>query len=794
MELGTAGLPHASMKLRARYRAGSVLLLLAIFSLYESLGPAATDTHGRRELAGAGSESGPDASPAAAPAAEATCSVYDVSNVWSPTAGFDPALLLQYNRLTDNQLTSYTKDQAQCVWITVHQGDDGCDAGDGHFVELFSFGRLQSVAEQACTAIDGSSLTDTQVCQGAHDGTGVSDNTTCTVPLKDGQPRCEFVGPGLDGQSYINMYYCTYGRIAKPLGTFVEVVILVLMFLLLGSTSEEFFCPALASLSEMLGLKPRVAGVTLLALGNGAPDVFSIIASVKAKQAAMAVGEVTGAGNFVTTAVVGAVALTTDDGLKARGMFIRDLCMLVIATALLLYVFIDGEVETWEAIAFLVLYVFYVAVVIVGDQVPPMLKKERPAWRAERARKSAESRGEAYVAEPASVEDRDAPLLLEPATESDNTGAQSPNSRQDDQDFFLPKLGAISMSSNRFSHNSVTPTQALVSPARTNTGAGLQSSAASGISPLREQWGTKGMSGRDILSPDMTGAAFSPRTRSVSRAASFKQKKGWTKYRMKSKLDLAIEWSEMSTLDKTIYAFESPFTLARSLTIPVVVEEDDEEDWDAGFARVFMILNPPFALPFMLSGFAGIFGDGLDMGSPYMTAAIAIGLVCSPLVWLNTARKPPKFLINTYVVVAFLNALFWIGNVADDLVAILNTLGGIFGLDHAAMGLTVLAMGNSLGDMAADLAVARSGKPNMAVTACYAGPFFNMCIGIGVSFLVATSDGTVSKNAGDGPNFNRADMNLSTVLFFSSSWLMCVCTRSLFFSLHFRAKQHCVHY
>ena len=54
---------------------------------------------------------------------------------------------------------------------------------------------------------------------------------------------------------------------------------------------------------------------------------------------------------------------------------------------------------------------------------------------------------------------------------------------------------------------------------------------------------------------------------------------------------------------------------------------------------------------------------------------------------------------------------------------------GIFSLDHAAMGLTVLAMGNSLGDMAADLAVARSGKPNMAVTACYAGPFFNMCIG-----------------------------------------------------------------
>ena len=43
---------------------------------------------------------------------------------------------------------------------------------------------------------------------------------------------------------------------------------------------------------------------------------------------------------------------------------------------------------------------------------------------------------------------------------------------------------------------------------------------------------------------------------------------------------------------------------------------------------------------------------------------------------LNTARSPAPIVVNVYVVVAFFKALFWIGFVADDLVALLNTLGG----------------------------------------------------------------------------------------------------------------------
>ena len=57
----------------------------------------------------------------------------------------------------------------------------------------------------------------------------------------------------------------------------------------------------------------------------------------------------------------------------------------------------------------------------------------------------------------------------------------------------------------------------------------------------------------------------------------------------------------------------------------------------------------------------------------------------------------------------------------------------------------------------------------MRCEACYGGPFFNMCIGIGVSFFVATSN----EGGPIGIKMGRTDMRLPTTLAFSSGWLMC---------------------
>lgn len=51
---------------------------------------------------------------------------------------------------------------------------------------------------------------------------------------------------------------------------------------------------------------------------------------------------------------------------------------------------------------------------------------------------------------------------------------------------------------------------------------------------------------------------------------------------------------------------------------------------------------------------------------------------------------------------------------------------------NSIMGLTVLAWGNSMADWSSNVTMARKGLANMAITACFAGPVFNILIGLGL--------------------------------------------------------------
>jgi len=77
-----------------------------------------------------------------------------------------------------------------------------------------------------------------------------------------------------------------------------------------------------------------------------------------------------------------------------------------------------------------------------------------------------------------------------------------------------------------------------------------------------------------------------------------------------------------------------------------------------------------------------------------------------------------------------------IDTVADQLVSLLSFFGILCHIPGEVMGLTVLAIGNSIGDLTANATMARKGLVNMAITACFAGPMFSVLIGVGLAMYI----------------------------------------------------------
>ncbi|KAJ5127434.1 hypothetical protein N7448_008213 [Penicillium atrosanguineum] len=89
----------------------------------------------------------------------------------------------------------------------------------------------------------------------------------------------------------------------------------------------------------------------------------------------------------------------------------------------------------------------------------------------------------------------------------------------------------------------------------------------------------------------------------------------------------------------------------------------------------------------------------------------------------------------------FLVAIAWIATIATEVVSLLKTIGVILDISDSLLGLTVFAVGNSLGDLVADITVARLGYPVMALSACFGGPMLNILLGIGLGGLYMTLNG-----------------------------------------------------
>jgi len=82
-----------------------------------------------------------------------------------------------------------------------------------------------------------------------------------------------------------------------------------------------------------------------------------------------------------------------------------------------------------------------------------------------------------------------------------------------------------------------------------------------------------------------------------------------------------------------------------------------------------------------------------------------------------------------------ITAMLWIGVEANEIVGLLTALGIFWKIPTAIMGLTFLAWANSIGDLVADISLAKLGKARTAVAACFGSPLLNLLFGTGIGCL-----------------------------------------------------------
>ena len=222
-----------------------------------------------------------------------------------------------------------------------------------------------------------------------------------------GDAQCQFARTCNGGEGiWAEFVFCSKKYSTSTLFWMLFPIMLVWMitlFRLLGSTAEDYFSPALEMFSVKLGLPPRFAGVSLLALGNGAADVSATMSAIindPENGYKLSLGALSGAAMIVGGVVAGVVVLVAG-GVPCRGALVRDVLALIVTVVVVWTHLASGEIGPSSITLFLSMYALFVLTVLVADIYHRAVVLPRLAQAADRAELQRQLSEEGRVAEEA---------------------------------------------------------------------------------------------------------------------------------------------------------------------------------------------------------------------------------------------------------------------------------------------------------------------------------------------------------------------------------------------------------
>ena len=170
------------------------------------------------------------------------------------------------------------------------------------------------------------------------------------------------------------------------------------------------------------------------------------------------------------------------------------------------------------------------------------------------------------------------------------------------------------------------------------------------------------------------------------------------------------------------------------------------EDWRGWLVAVQIFCAPLFVVAVV---WVNIGGEAATVSLMRLVLVSLLASLCILGVIMSTTTlgRPPRWRF-VLCFVGFLVSIAWISTIANEVVGVIKTIGVVLDMSDAILGLTVFAVGNSLGDLVANITVARLGYPVMALSACFGGPMLNILLGIGLSGLYLTVRGARDRQHG----------------------------------------------
>ncbi|XP_075677988.1 mitochondrial sodium/calcium exchanger protein-like [Dermatophagoides pteronyssinus] len=556
------------------------------------------------------------------------------------------------------------------------------------------------------------------------------------IHINDTEKRCEFVQTtescAYDGIlfSFIEMAYCRLND-SLILNSIILFGILFILFITISLVADNFLCPSLLTISNTLKLPNNIAGVTLLAFGNGAPDIFASIGGISHAKPHLIFASLFGAGTFVTTIVIGCIILSGEFTMNKRPL-VRDIIFYIGAT-FLTWVFIYGRTfKIGNSIALICYYLVYILTIFACRYIYLQIRQTKRQRRQQQLQQQTLLDSELPLTE----------IRVSISSNVDNHQISSTTS-------FIMNLNrknSLSSSNSNLNQDDLSEDE-IILPRFFRNGSIMRSTNSRRKSESKHfahhHWSNTIYSVSKALETDEddfdSQTYLNQNEREDYNDNSTKYLAQFSINEMMSEtknfllhicpIDM-LEWKEYPFYKKLLELIKAGPYFLLILCIPVVDLESVNDDW----CRLLFCINIVIAPQIVI--FLKQVEYDINDQFPLWALLLIISFVLIILLFLTTDKNRSPFYHRVFALIGFIVSIIFIQTIANEIINILKTFALLFNLSDSILGLTILAWGNSCGDLISNLSMARHGYHSMAIAACFGGPLFNLLIGLGIPYLM----------------------------------------------------------